>query len=143
MTTPGNFESVVRIQNREIGSGRPAFIIAEAGVNHNGDMAMARALIDAAVAAGADAVKFQTFKTERLVSNSAPKAEYQLQTTGHAESQAEMIRRLELGAEEHRMLMDYCVRQGILFLSTPFDEESADLLGSNWASLRSRPVRET
>ncbi|MEI9897611.1 MAG: N-acetylneuraminate synthase family protein, partial [Chthoniobacter sp.] len=89
---------------------------------------MARALIDAAVAAGADAVKFQTFKSERLVSPVAPKADYQLQTTDHAESQAEMIRRLELREEDHHVLMEYCAQRGILFLSTPFDEESATML---------------
>jgi N,N'-diacetyllegionaminate synthase len=97
-------------------------------VNHNGDLAMAHALIDAAVAAGADAVKFQTFKSERVVSPAAPKANYQLQTTSHAESQAEMIRRLELREEDHHVLMEYCAQRGILFLSTPFDEESVDLL---------------
>jgi N-acetylneuraminate synthase/N,N'-diacetyllegionaminate synthase len=120
--------SIVRIRDREIGAGRPVFVIAEAGVNHNGDMDMARALIDAAINAGADAVKFQTFKSERLVSSAAPKADYQLQTTDRAESQAEMIRRLELREEHHHALMDYCAQRGILFLSTPFDEESADLL---------------
>jgi len=128
MSSSDTFDSIVRIQQREIGPGRPAFIIAEAGVNHNGDMDMARALIDAAVAAGADAVKFQTFKSERLVSPIAPKADYQLKTTDHEESQAEMIRRLELREEHHHLLMEYCAQRGILFLSTPFDEESASML---------------
>ena len=118
----------VLIGERRVGAGEPVFIIAEAGVNHNGDTALARRLIDAAADAGADAVKFQTFKAERLVSPSAPKAEYQLQTTDPAESQFEMIRRLELSAEAHRELQDYCRRRGILFMSTPFDEESAGLL---------------
>jgi N,N'-diacetyllegionaminate synthase len=128
MISSNPFDPIVRIQDREIGPGRPTFVIAEAGVNHNGDLAMARALIDAAVAAGADAVKFQTFKSERVVSPIAPKADYQLQTTDHAESQAEMIRRLELREEDHHGLMEYCAQRGILFLSTPFEEESADML---------------
>lgn len=118
------------IGNRTIGAGQPCFIIAEAGVNHNGDMDMARQLIDAAVAAGADAVKFQTFKADKLTTRSAPKANYQLQTTSGEESQQEMLRRLELSEAQHRELIAHCAWHGILFLSTPFDEESADLLES-------------
>jgi N-acetylneuraminate synthase len=85
-------------------------------------------LIDVAALAGADAVKFQTFKAERLATPDAPKAEYQLRTTGAAESQYEMLQRLELSHEAHRELMPYCAERGILFMSTPFDEESADFL---------------
>ena len=105
------------------------FIIAEAGVNHNGDLRMARKLIDAACEAGADAVKFQTFKAERLVTQQAPKADYQKKSAAPAgESQYAMLRRLELSHENHRTLYEYCQKKRILFLSTPFDEESADFL---------------
>jgi N,N'-diacetyllegionaminate synthase len=104
------------------------FIIAEAGVNHNGSKELAKKLIDVAADAGADAVKFQTFKAENLVSKNAQKAEYQKQTTDSGESQYEMIRKLELDAETHKELMAYCDGKGIMFLSTPFDHESIDLL---------------
>lgn len=104
------------------------FIIAEAGVNHNGSIVTARKLIDVAVDAGADAVKFQTFKAESLVSKQAHKAEYQQQTTDAEESQFEMIRKLELDIDAHKELMAYCSEKGILFLSTPFDHGSIDLL---------------
>jgi N-acetylneuraminate synthase len=118
----------IQVGNKLIGPGQPVFVIAEAGVNHNGDLKLARALIDVAVEAGADAVKFQTFRAERLATPDAPKAEYQVQTTGNAESQFEMLRRLELSADAHRELQAYCHERGIIFLSTPFDEEAVDLL---------------
>ena len=118
----------IQVANKLIGPGQPVFVIAEAGVNHNGDLKLARALIDVAVEAGADAVKFQTFRADRLATPNAPKAEYQLQTTGDAESQFEMLRRLELSADAHRELQAYCHERGIIFLSTPFDEEAVDLL---------------
>lgn len=104
------------------------YIIAEAGVNHNGSAEMAIRLIDVAAEAGADAVKFQTFKAEKIVSRQAPKAEYQTQTTGSAESQYEMIKKLELDEPTHKVLIDHCNKRGIQFLSTPFDLESVDLL---------------
>lgn len=104
------------------------FIIAEAGVNHNGSLDLAKQLIDAAAAAGADAVKFQTFQADKLVSKEAPKAGYQLQTTGGGETQHQMLKRLELDPIAHRELMEHCQQAGILFLSTPFDLESVDLL---------------
>lgn len=104
------------------------FIIAEAGVNHNGSMDLARKLVDAAAVAGADAVKFQTFRTGSLVRRDAPKAGYQKMTTAAEESQFDMIRKLELDADAHRELMDHCRRRDILFLSSPFDLESIDLL---------------
>lgn len=104
------------------------FIIAEAGVNHNGDMETACQLVDAAVAAGADAVKFQTFKAENLVTRHAGKAEYQKVTTGADENQLAMLKRLELKYELHFQLLDYCKKQGIEFLSTAFDFESLDFL---------------
>lgn len=120
--------SFVQIDKFKLGKDRPCFIIAEAGVNHNGDLELARQLIAAAKRAGADAVKFQTFKAESLVSANAPKAEYQRQTTGADESQATMIKRLELSREAHQVLLQYCQQQGILFLSSPFDEASVDFL---------------
>lgn len=120
--------ATVRIGNHTVGVGEPCFVIAEAGVNHNGDLELARQLVDVAVQAGADAVKFQTFKADRLVTAFAPKARYQVETTGSQESQLEMIRRLELSDADHRELSNYCQQRGTLFLSTPFDEESAELL---------------
>jgi len=104
------------------------FIIAEAGVNHNGDLELARLLVDVAVRAGANAVKFQTFKADKLVSVNAPKAEYQRQTSDATESQYDMLRRLELSLEAHKYLFAYCTRKNILFMSTPFDEDSANVL---------------
>ena len=104
------------------------FIIAEAGVNHNGSLELAKKLIDVAVVSGADAVKFQTFKAENLVSKNAQKADYQKQTTNNEESQFDMIKKLELDVQTHRILMDYCKEKNIMFLSTPFDHDSIDLL---------------
>jgi N,N'-diacetyllegionaminate synthase len=106
------------------------FIIAEAGVNHNGSMDMARKLVDAAAEAGADAVKFQTFRAESLVRRDAAKADYQKLTTMAEESQFDMIRRLELDEDAHRELVAHCRRRAILFLSSPFDLESIDLLSA-------------
>ncbi len=105
-------------------------MIAEAGVNHNGSLELARKLIDIAVAAGADAVKFQTFKADRLVSKLAPKAEYQKQTTLDDESQLNMLRKLELDEAAHEELFAYCRHKGITFLSSPFDLQSIDLLNN-------------
>jgi N,N'-diacetyllegionaminate synthase len=105
-------------------------IIAEAGVNHNGDMVLARQLIAVAKSAGADIVKFQTFKAGKLVIKSADKADYQKSTTGTSENQYEMIRKLEMSRADHQMLIDECQRQGIRFFSTAFDTESFDMLVS-------------
>jgi N,N'-diacetyllegionaminate synthase len=104
------------------------FIIAEAGVNHNGSIELAKRLIDAASESGADAVKFQTFKAEKLVSKNAQKAAYQKETTDADESQFDMIKKLELDLETHKELMAYCKKKGIMFLSTPFDLESVAML---------------
>ncbi|MDS1369864.1 N-acetylneuraminate synthase [Aliarcobacter butzleri] len=104
------------------------FIIAEAGVNHNGSSELAKKLIDVASESGADAVKFQTFKAENLVSKNAQKAEYQKQTTDKNESQFDMIKKLELDVDTHKELMLYCKTKNIIFLSTPFDHDSIDLL---------------
>ncbi len=107
---------------------KKVFIIAEAGVNHNGSIELAKKLIDAAAEAKADAVKFQTFKTELCVSKNAKKASYQEQTTGKDESQFEMIKKLELNAHAHEELIKYCKFKNIMFLSTPFDSYSIELL---------------
>ena len=104
------------------------FVIAEAGVNHNGDIEIAKRLVDAALEAGADAVKFQTFKAERLVCRDAKKAEYQLATTEKAETQYDMLKKLELTAQMHEILMEYCDKKNIMFLSTPFDIDSIKFL---------------
>lgn len=104
------------------------FVIAEAGVNHNGDHDMALALVDAASDAGADAVKFQTFKADALVSAGAEKAEYQKQATDPGESQLEMLQRLELSHDLHHQLFNHCGEKGIRFLSTPFDAGSLRFL---------------
>lgn len=103
-------------------------IIAEAGVNHNGSLEIAKKLIDAAKDCGADAVKFQSFKAEKLVSKKAEKAEYQKQTTDASESQFEMIKKLELDFNAHKELIKYCKEKEIKFLSSPFDLDSIDLL---------------
>lgn len=108
------------------------YIIAEAGVNHNGSLDMAKMLVEVAAEAGADAVKFQTFKADKLVSRLAPKAEYQTKTTDVDESQHEMIRKLELDEHAHEILIEHCKVCGIEFLSTPFDFESVDLLAERF-----------
>ena len=113
---------------RVVGAGHPAFVIAEAGVNHNGELGLAFQLVDAAIAAGADAVKFQTFIASELLTAEAVKAEYQKTTTGEQESQLEMIKSLELSFGDFRKLKMYCDDQGITFLSTPFDVKSVDFL---------------
>ncbi len=118
----------IKIGNRTIGEGHPVFIIAEAGVNHNGKLDLAFKLIDAAVEAGADAVKFQTFITEREISKHAEKAEYQKETTGKNESQMQMVKKLELPQSDFKKLQDYAKKKGIMFFCSAFDFESVDLL---------------
>ena len=103
-------------------------IIAEAGVNHNGNLDTAIELVDVAVASGANAVKFQSFTAEKLVASGAPKAEYQKETNGITGSQLEMIRNLQLSEDAHKRLFKYCKEQQILFLSSPFDLDSIELL---------------
>jgi len=109
---------------------RKTLIIAEAGVNHNGDLELAKQIVKAAANAGADLVKFQTFTAERLAIDSAPKADYQNQTTDQKQSQFAMLRQLELTAEMHEQLIVYCSKQGIGFFSTGFDLQSVDYLAS-------------
>jgi N,N'-diacetyllegionaminate synthase len=109
---------------------QPVFIIAEAGVNHNGDLELARQLVKVAAEAGADAVKFQTFRADTLVTAAAPKAAYQKQTTAVAESQHAMIKKLELDLAAHELLIEHCSLHQIGFLSSPFDLGSIDLLNA-------------
>jgi len=118
----------IDLAGRRIGPNQPCFVIAEAGVNHNGSLELALQLVEVATQVGADAVKFQTFKAESLVTIDAPKADYQRKNGVAAESSYDMLKRLELSPEAHRSLMDHCQQKGILFLSTPFDESAADLL---------------
>ncbi len=104
------------------------FIIAEAGVNHNGSIEIAKKLIDVAIKSKANAVKFQTFKTENVLSRNAQKADYQKETTDTNESQFDMIKKLELDINTHKELIAYCKEKKIMFLSTPFDHDSIDML---------------
>ncbi len=104
------------------------FIIAEAGVNHNGELRQAIKLVDIAKMAGADAVKFQTFKVQNLVTETAQQADYQKENTGKEQSQFELLQQLELSEIDHRMIFNYCQQEGIEFMSTPFDEESIEFL---------------
>ena len=120
--------ATVQIGKYQIGHQHPCFIIGEAGVNHNGDVKMALELVDAAVDAKVDAIKFQTFKTERVMTKAAPKAQYQLETTGDAGNQFDMVKRLELAPEDFVRISSYCAERNILFLSSPFDVPSVDLL---------------
>jgi N,N'-diacetyllegionaminate synthase len=104
------------------------FIIAEAGINHNGDLETAKRMIDAAACSGVDAVKFQTFTADKVISRFAPKAEYQKRTTGTGESQLDMARKLELSVAQQRELLEHCRMRKVAFLSTPFDLDSVDVL---------------
>jgi len=118
----------IAVGERVVGPSAPTFIIAEAGVNHDGNVELAKRLVDAAAEAGADAVKFQTFKAEKVVAPHAPKANYQKVAVSPGESQLEMVRRLELSPDAFRELKEYCDRKGLLFMSSPFDDDSVDLL---------------
>ncbi|WP_411169869.1 N-acetylneuraminate synthase [Clostridium sp. MB05] len=106
------------------------FIIGEAGVNHNGNLNLAKQLVDVAVEAGVDAIKFQTFKSENLVTTSAKQANYQIENLKEETSQIEMLKKLELSVEDHKELISYCKDKGVMFLSSPFDLDSIDLLSS-------------
>ncbi|MGA0835932.1 MAG: N-acetylneuraminate synthase family protein, partial [Ilumatobacteraceae bacterium] len=110
---------------------KKAFIIAEAGVNHNGSIELAHELVDAAISAGADAVKFQSFIASAIVTADASKAEYQIANTGSSESQLKMLQSLELSQQQQRELYEYCQSRGIQFLSTPFDSASLEFLTKN------------
>ncbi len=116
--------------NTDMNSSNHVYIIAEAGVNHNGSLELAKKLVDIAAEAGADAVKFQTFVPENMVSRYAEKADYQKETTDKVESQLEMLRNLVLKKEYHQVLIDHAKEKGIQFISTPFDFESIDFLAT-------------
>ena len=118
----------IRIGKRLIGEGEPCFIIAEAGVNHNGEIELAKKLIDVAKEAGADAVKFQTFKTENIVTKDADMAEYQKKNLRTIESQPDMLKKYELKEGDFLELKKYCDEKGIIFLSTPHTEDAIDFL---------------
>lgn len=118
------------------------FIIAEAGVNHNGSLENAKKLIDVAASAGADAVKFQTFNTDNLVCKDVLKADYQLKATPKKESQYDMLKKLELDFYDHKELKNYCQKKEILFLSTPFDIDSVQLLNKLEISIFKIPSGE-
>lgn len=122
------FNSQLQIENRVISEQEKTFIIAEAGVNHNGDMNLAKEMIDAASESGADAIKFQTFKAEKLILKNIEKAPYQKVTTNSNESQYDMLKRLEVTKEQTKELIDYCQKKNIIFLSTPFEKTSLDEL---------------
>ncbi|MBU1671417.1 MAG: N-acetylneuraminate synthase family protein [Actinobacteria bacterium] len=118
----------VSIGGRAVSGDEPAFLVGEIGVNHNGDLELARRLIDAAAGAGLDAVKFQLFEAEALVLRGTPKTGYQLETTGGAEDQLEMLRALELGAEELDALKRHATGLGLAFICTPYSPSSARAL---------------
>ena len=122
------FRSTILIENRIVSKTSPVFIIAEAGVNHNGNIKLAKEMIDVAVEAGVDAVKFQSFKTDKLILPSIEKAPYQKITTSSTETQSDMLKKLELTREQTKELMDYCRRKNIIFISTPFEKMSLDEL---------------
>ncbi len=120
----------MKIGKKKIGQNYPAFLIAEAGVNHNGSVRIAKKLIDVAVKCGADAVKFQTFKAENIIIPKGPKAKYHIETTGSDKNQSwyQLLKSQEISKEMHIKLIKYCKLKKIIFLSTPYDNESADLL---------------
>ena len=115
---------------------KKTFIIAEAGVNHNGSFELAKELVNKASDAGVDCIKFQTFKAENLVNKNAKKADYQIENTKNNDSQYKMLKDLELSFDDFKQLKEYCESKNIMFLSTPFDLESADFL-NNLGSLPS------
>lgn len=118
----------IQLDRYILGDAAPCFVIAEAGVNHNGDIEQAKQLIEVAAAAGVDAVKFQTFKATNLATAVAPMATYQQVNTGRDENQVEMLKRLELSLDALELLQRHARQHDILLLSSPFDEEAADLL---------------
>lgn len=122
------FNSEIIIQNKLISDASTTFIIAEAGVNHGGDISLAKKLIDLAVDVKADAVKFQTFKAKNIALNHIDKAPYQKQTTSKSETQFNMLKKLEVSKRQNEELKEYCNEKNIIFLSTPYDEESLNEL---------------
>lgn len=120
----------IKIGNTKVGPNKPTFIIAEAGVNHNGDLSLAKKLIIEAKNSGADCIKFQTFKAERIATMTAPKAAYQLALTNPEESQLEMLKKLEMPEYFYDEIINCCKENNIMFLSTPYNEEDVDFLDS-------------
>lgn len=120
--------SPVNIEGRAVGPDRACYLVAEAGVNHNGRLDLALELVDAAADAGADAVKFQAFEPASLLAAEVPKAAYQAETTGSAGDQRAMLEKLVLGPDEHRAVRDRCRERGVTWLCTPYDRGSTDLL---------------
>ena len=120
----------IKIGNKIIGTGKPVFYIAEAGVNHNGSLKIAKKLVDIAVDCGADAVKFQSFLADEIIIPKGPKANYHIQTTGSDKTQSwyELLKSQEMSKRMHLNLINYCKKKKIIFLSTPYDTKSADLL---------------
>lgn len=119
----------ISIGSRKIGPGMPVFIIAEVGVNHNGDLKLAKELIREAASCGADCVKFQTFKASRVVTKDAPKAQYQLKTTAPDQSQLDMLKSLEIDFNAYKEIIECCKEHGVVFISTPYNVEDVDFLG--------------
>ncbi len=120
--------NLIRIGNKTIGDGCPCFIVAEAGVNHNGSLDLAKQLVDAAVTAGTDAVKFQTYRTDDLILADIEKAPYQKDTTSTGESQVQMLKKLEIDKDFHVALIKHCTQKNIMFLSTCYEKKSLNLL---------------
>ena len=118
----------IKIGKHTIGTDSKCFIIAEAGVNHNGDINLAKKLIFEAKKAGADCVKFQTFKADEVVTEDAPKARYQIKNTDPNEKQIEMLRKLELSKEVYVELIALCKQVDIVFMSTPYNTEDVEIL---------------
>jgi len=120
----------LKIDNKNIGPGFPVFFIAEAGVNHNGSLKIALKMVDIAKKAGADAIKFQTFKTNNLILSNAPKSKYHIETTGNDKRQTwfDLLKTQELSYQMHKKIIKHCKKRKIIFLSTPYDEESVDML---------------
>lgn len=125
-----HFNKTINILDKKIDKKSPTFIIAEAGVNHNGDMSIAKRMVDVAVSCGVDAIKFQTFKADKLILRETTKAPYQTKTTNANESQYDMLKKLEMSKEQTIDIMEYCQKKGIIFLSTPFEKTSLDELDS-------------
>jgi N,N'-diacetyllegionaminate synthase len=122
------FNKEININEHTVGSESPVFIIAEVGVNHNGDLALAKQLIKEAARCGANCVKFQTFKADRVVTKDAPKANYQLKTTAAEESQLNMLKNLELPFSNYKEIIEYCNQEDVVFMSTPYNVEDVDFL---------------
>lgn len=124
------FKKIINIQNKKIGLNQKVFVIAEIGVNHCGSLSLAKKMIDCAIKAGADAVKFQTFEASSLASFNTPKVKYQLKNSPKQESHYEMLKSLELSKTNHYKLFKYCKKKRIIFLSTPYDKNSAIFLNN-------------